>query len=78
MSSISCQPVLRADNDEPRSVLNGLPDPERQDGQLVPRIQTDQDYQPPDTPRGKAFAAALTKGGGKNNELFYEWTMPMS
>jgi len=41
-------------------------------------VQADQDYQPPDTPRGKAFAAALTKGGGKNNELFYEWTMPMS
>ena len=47
----------------------------RTQGRLV---QADQDYQPPDTPRGKAFAAALTKGGGKNNELFYEWTMPMS
>jgi hypothetical protein len=48
----------------------------RTQGRLV---QADDDYQPPNTPKGKAFAAALTTGGPKGQEeLFYEWTMPMS
>jgi hypothetical protein len=46
----------------------------RTQGRLV---RADEDYEPPDTSKGKAFAAALTGGPDGQEKLFYEWTMPM-
>jgi hypothetical protein len=46
----------------------------RTQGRLV---RADENYEPPNTPKGKAFAAALTGGPEGKENLFYEWSMPM-
>jgi hypothetical protein len=46
----------------------------RTQGRLV---RADEDYEPPNTPKGKAFAAALTGGPEGKEKLFYEWSIPM-
>jgi hypothetical protein len=45
----------------------------RTQGRLV---LADEDYKPPNTPKGKAFAAALTGGPKGKEKLYYEWWMP--
>jgi hypothetical protein len=47
----------------------------RTQGRLV---LADEDYQPPNTPKGKAFAAGLAPGPKGQEELFYEWTVPLN
>jgi hypothetical protein len=46
----------------------------RTQGRLV---VADEDYKPPNTPKGIAFADALTGGPKGKEHLFYEWSMPM-